>query len=279
MITIGYHGLGRGSIMELTGVKKSTTTPITKADVVKQLKKLKLADLDLLVVYANLEAFDYIIGGAQTIVEAIYEVTGYLTTIVMPAHSIHQSCPTFFDEALPKKWKELMVKHTPAYNESLSPILSGEVAEAFARMPRVYRSAHPVASYLASGRKAAWFMSGHQLGSMFGEQSPVQKLYAQDAKVLCLGIDYNQLTALHLAEYYADCRPKKMHEAIVNQEGEAKLAEFEDLAFDSTSFNEIGAAYEAANHEVPVFGIGKTTCKLVDYRTLIDFATDYLKAK
>ena len=184
MITIGYHGLGRGSIMELTGVKKSTTTPITKADVVKQLKKLKLADLDLLVVYANLEAFDYIIGGAQTIVEAIYEVTGYLTTIVMPAHSIHQSCPTFFDEALPKKWKELMVKHTPAYNESLSPILSGEVAEAFARMPRVYRSAHPVASYLASGRKAAWFMSGHQLGSMFGEQSPVQKLYAQDAAKL-----------------------------------------------------------------------------------------------
>ena len=122
-------------------------------------------------------------------------------------------------------------------------------------------------------------MSGHQLGSMFGEQSPVQKLYAQDAKVLCLGIDYNQLTALHLAEYYADCRPKKMHEAIVNREGEAKLAEFEDLAFDSTVFNEIGAAYEAANHEVPVFEIGKTTCKLVDYRTLIDFATDYLKAK
>ena len=46
MITISYHGLGRGSIMELTGVKKSMTTPVTKSDVVKQLKQLKLADLD-----------------------------------------------------------------------------------------------------------------------------------------------------------------------------------------------------------------------------------------
>lgn len=265
------------STMELAGVKRSITTPVTKSEFMKQLKQLRINDVDLLMVYANLDAFDYVIGGAQTVVEAIYELTGYHTTIVMPAHSLNQSCPTFFDETLPKKWKELMIKHMPAFDASLSPVLSGDVSETFARMPQVYRSAHPVTSYLATGRKADWFMSGHRLYSMFGDQSPLQKMYAQDAKVLCLGIDYSQLTALHLAEYYANCRPLKVHDAVINKAGDTKLVEFEDLAFDSGCFNEIGAAYEAEN-EALVCTIGNVECKLLDYRSLIDFATDYLKA-
>ena len=62
-----------------------------------------------------LKAFDYVIGGAQTVIEAIYEVAGYHTTIIMPAHKINQSCPrTFFDETLPKKWKSAVCKQTPA---------------------------------------------------------------------------------------------------------------------------------------------------------------------
>ncbi len=190
--------------MKSTDVISKTTKPVTKADWLKLLKQLNLASEELLIVYTDLKSFDYVIGGAQTIIEAIYEVAGYHTTIIMPAHSINQTCPTFFDESLPKKWKSTIYKHTPAFDSEVSPILAGDVSETFARNRNVCRSEHPIASYLASGRKADWFMANHQLQSMFGENSPLQKLYAQDAKILCLGVDYTQLTALHLAEYLAN---------------------------------------------------------------------------
>ena len=109
--------------MKSTDVISKTTKPVTKADWLKLLKQLNLASEELLIVYTDLKSFDYVIGGAQTIIEAIYEVAGYHTTIIMPAHSINQTCPTFFDETLPKKWKSAVCKQTPAFDPELSPIL------------------------------------------------------------------------------------------------------------------------------------------------------------
>ena len=113
--------------MKSTDVISKTTKPVTKADWLKLLKQLNLASEELLIVYTDLKSFDYVIGGAQTIIEAIYEVAGYHTTIIMPAHSINQTCPTFFDESLPKKWKSAIYKHTPAFDSEVSPILAGDV--------------------------------------------------------------------------------------------------------------------------------------------------------
>ena len=264
--------------MRLTEVISNTKKPITKSDWLKALKQLKVDQQELLIVYADLKAFDYVIGGAQTVIEAIYEVAGYHTTIIMPAHKINQSCPTFFDETLPKKWKSAVCKQTPAFDPELSPILSGAISETFSRNKNVCRSEHPIASYLAAGKKADWFMANHQLESMFGEKSPLQKLYAQDAKILCLGVDYSQLTALHLAEYFANCRDKMNHEAVIIQNGKRTLVEFEDLSLDSSRFNELGQAYEQSN-EVQTYPLGGVMCSLIDYRSLIDFATEFLKVK
>ena len=55
-----------------------------------------------------------------------------------------------------------------------------------------------------------------------------------------------------------------------------KKVEFEDLALDSSQFNELGAAYEQITN-VPKYSVGGGSCFLLDYRSLIDFATDYLK--
>lgn len=263
-------------IMRLTELISKTAKPITKSDWIKVLKQMNIVNEELLIIYADLKSFDYVIGGAQTVIEAIYEVAGYHATIIMPAHSINQTCPTFFDETLPKKWKATIHKNTPAFDLELSPILAGAVSETFARNQNISRSDHPVASYLATGRKADWFMANHQLQSMFGEKSPLQKLYAQDAKVLCLGVDYTQLTALHLAEYFANCRPLTTHEAVLMQNGKRTLVEFEDLALDSSSFNELGVAYEQVTN-VQKYPLGEAMCFLLDYRSLIDFATEYLK--
>lgn len=262
--------------MQSADVMTKVGKPITKGDFIKVFKQLNLAEHELLMVYADLKSFDYVIGGAQAVIEAIYEVAGYHTTIVMPAHSINQSCPTFFDETLPKKWNNMIRKQMPAFDKELSPILGGEIPETFARNQNVSRSEHPIASYLATGIKSDWFMANHQLTSMFGEKSPLQKLYAQGAKILCLGVEYSQLTALHLAEYFSNCCEKKVYEAVLTVNGKRTLVEFEDLKLDSTIFNQIGLIYEK-DTQVQKYSIGNSKCYLLDYRSLIDFSTEYLK--
>ena len=46
--------------------------------------------------------------------------------------------------------------------------------------------------------------------------------------------------------------------------------------FFSSSFNELGLAYEQ-EVEVNKTTIGGATCRLLDFRSVIDFATEYLK--
>lgn len=264
------------SMMVLKNVVNKTSKPVTKNELVKELRELGVENTELLIVYSDLKSFNFIIGGAQAVIEAIYEVTGYHTTVIMPSHRLDQVCPMFFDLDLPAKWHDKIKKHTPAYDVDLSPIESDEVAKIFAMGQNTSRSAHPVTSFIASGRKAEWYLNKHALNSMLGEGSPLQKLYAQDAKVLCLGVDYEQLTALHLAEYFANCREKVKHEAVMMQNGKRKLIEFEDLALDSSSFNELGKAYEK-EVEIKKSIIGGATCRLIDYPSLIDFGVNYLK--
>ena len=263
-------------MMILKDIVSKTNKPVTKNYLIKGLKELGVENTELLMVYSNLKSFNFIIGGAQTVIEAIYEVTGYHTTVIMPSHRLDQVCPSFFDLDLPTKWQDKIKKNTPAYDVNLSPIESGEIACTFAMSQNVSRSAHPVASFIATGRKAEWYLNNHRLNSMLGDGSPLQKLYAQDAKVLCLGVDYENVTALHLAEYFANCRETVKHEAVIMKNGKRTLVEFEDLALDSSSFNELGAAYEEAV-EVKKASIGGAVCRLIDFRSLIDFGTNYLK--
>lgn len=264
--------------MVVEEIISKTKKPVTKIDLIKGLRQLEIGNSELLMVYADLSKFDFIIGGAQTVIEAIYEVVGFHTTIVMPSHCLTGPCPTFFDETLPKKWQATLKKQMPAFDANLSPIHAGEVASAFAKLPNVHRSQHPVASFIVAGRKADWYVDNHRLNSMFGEHSPLQKLYAQDAKILCLGIDYEQLTALHLAEYFSNCRPKVMHEAVIMERGKRTLIEYEDLALNSGDFAEVGLAYEQSTI-VNKVEIGQATCMLHHFRPLIDFTTEYLSNK
>lgn len=262
--------------MVVEEITKRTKKPVVKSDIVKGLRKLGIENVELLMVYTDLSKFDYVIGGAQTVIEAIYEVAGFHTTIVMPSHRLTGPCPTFFEQTLPKEWQNIIKKQTPAFDVSLTPVYAGEVASAFAKLPNIHRSEHPVASFIAAGRKADWYMKNHRLNSMFGEGSPLQKLYAQDAKVLCLGTSYEELTALHLAHYFANSCSVVKHEAVILNHGKRTLVSYEDLALNSAVFNEIGQAYEQATVQVQNIEVGNALCQLHDFRTLVDFATSYL---
>lgn len=245
---------------------------ITKQEIVENLKKLNLQEEEILLVYGDVSETSNIIGGVQTVMEAIFETVGYHTTIMMPAHRL-SSKPTFFDPALP----ETVWEHVPAFDVDLTPIPSGNLAQAFAMHKSAVRSGHPLASFVAMGQKANWLMKGHQQQTMFGSGSPLEKAYAQSAKLLCIGMESERLTALHLLNYLAGKSEKSRYAAPVSEAGQRTIVTFEDLALDGSAYGEILNKY-AQSYEVDRVQIGNFAATLLDYRDLIDFGAEHVSA-
>ena len=116
-----------------------------------------------------------------------------------------------------KDWP-LIRENWPAYDKKMMPTNTmGAVAEMFRQWPGSVRSDHPARSICAWGKNAAYLTQNHDLSDIFGESSPLAKLYALNGKVLLLGTGYNKNTSMHLADVRAEYAGKHMcieHSAI-----------------------------------------------------------------
>ena len=63
----------------------SPATPITKEHLVADLRALGLDDGATVMVHTSLRSLGWVIGGAQTVLEALREAVGEACTIVMPS--------------------------------------------------------------------------------------------------------------------------------------------------------------------------------------------------
>lgn len=136
----------------------------------------------------------YVCGGAQTVIEALIEVVGKNGSIMMPTQSWKNPAPEdgVHGDADPKDW-DLIRANWPAYAKTLTPINTmGAVAEMFRQMPGSIRSGHPARSVCAWGKHAAYLTENHDLSNIFGDGSPIGKLYELNGKVLPLGTGYGK---------------------------------------------------------------------------------------
>lgn len=105
----------------------------------------------------------------------------------------------------PEAWWQTIRDNWPAYNKDItSTNTMGAVAEMFRRWPGTLRSDHPARSVAANGKHALYLTEGHDLSNIFGEGSPIGKLYELDGYVLLIGIGYDKNTSLHLADTRAE---------------------------------------------------------------------------
>lgn len=191
-----------------------TSKAITQKDLVTSFHEIGVNKDDTLLVHTSLSALGWVCGGPVTVIEALLESVGSMGTIVMPTHTAGNTDPrNWQNPPVPNSWWESIRESMPAFDPDKTPTLAmGVVAEAFRKWPEVKRSSHPIGSFAALGPKSDDILYDHDLKQMFGEGSPIAKLYDLNAKVLLLGVGHESNTSLHLAEYRADFKKTYIQE-------------------------------------------------------------------
>ena len=254
--------------------------PITKTEIKEAFTQIGLKAGAVVMVHTSLSAIGYVCGGAQTVIEALTETVGTEGTIMMPTQSWKNLDPedgvhwTVAEE----DW-QIIRNNWPAYDKRITPTNTmGAVAEMFRSWPGVIRSDHPARSVAAWGKNAEYLVSNHNLSNIFGDGSPIGKLYELDGSVLLIGVGYDKNTSLHLADVRASYPGKHNcieHSAIM-ENGKRVWKAYETLFVDGEDFKEIGAAFEK-EHEVKMDMLGGATLRFMRQRDLVDYAVGWIE--
>ncbi len=255
----------------------SPATPITKERLVADLRALGLDDGATVMVHTSLRSLGWVIGGAQTVLEALREAVGEAGTIVMPSQSWQLCDPAFLQEA-PEEWWPTIRENLPFYDPATSPSQTmGIVAELFRTTPGACRSPHPHRSVAAVGPKAARITAIHPFDAPVGEWSPLAALVELEAQVLLLGVGAGKMTALHLAEYRASYPSKRTIRNGVAQliDGKREWVTWDELDVHDEDFVEVAGAFAGDTDLVRRGVVGNATAQLIPVRPLVDYATDW----
>ena len=253
---------------------------IFKSDIVDAIKSADLQRGDSVMVHTSLGKIGYVCGGAQVVIEALIEIVGEEGTIMMPTQSWKNLDPEdgVHGDADETDWDRIR-ENWPAYNKAITPTNTmGAVAEMFRSWPGTMRSDHPARSVAAWGRNAEYLTKDHDISDIFGDTSPIGKLYELDGKVLLIGVDYDKNTSIHLADVRAEYPGKHTcieHSAVI-ENGKRVWKSYETLFVNGADFIDIGADFEAG-HIVKKAAIGGTGLRIMKQRELVDFAVEWIE--
>jgi len=259
--------------------------PISRQQLVADLQALGVGRGGDFLIHCSLRRIGPVDGGAATLLEALIEVAGPQSTLVVPTHTTlnsltsraHRAAVAGFDEDELARYIADMPGFDPAWTPSEG---MGALAEQVRTSPSAERSHHPITSFSALGLRARDCTSVHELDCHLGDQSPLGWLYAADAAILLLGVEYTACTAFHLAEYHLPwVPPVQLYHCFTAEEGERVTREFPAPALDDSDFGQLGAALEAAAADgLRVGDVGSGTGRLVSLRAAVDFGVSWLTA-
>ena len=221
---------------------------IIKQELINDFIKIGLEKGDVVIVHTSLKKIGYVCGGAQTVIEALIDVVGLEGTIMMPTQS----------------WKNLDPETGVHWDVDES------------EWDKI-RSNHPARSVCAWGKYATYLTENHSLSNIFGEGSPIARLYELDAKVLLIGVGYDKNTSIHLADVRADYPGKHdciEHSAII-ENGIRVWKAYSTLFVDGEDFEDIGLEFEKNN--VNIGKIGEAESRLMSQTELVDYSISWIE--
>jgi aminoglycoside 3-N-acetyltransferase len=258
-----------------------TATPLTVTSLCERLLACGLAEGQTVLVHMAMSKLGWVIGGAQAVILALLAAVGETGTIMMTTNNGDNSDPSeWHHPPVPESWWQIVRDHTPAYNPLTTPTRGmGVVPELFRTWPGVLRSAHPSFSLAARGPNAPYLIDDHALEEDCGDRSPLGKLYELDGHVLLLGVDHDNNTSLHLAEFRANYPGKRTvrQGCAMLVDGRRQWVTYETLEGNPDDFVEIGHAFDRA-HDIPVQQINDAQVRFLRQRWVVDFGVTWMEA-
>ncbi len=255
------------------------TSVIVKDDILQGLKDLGVKKGSVLEVHSSLSSFGYVVGGAQSVVDALLEVLDYDGTLVMPAQSSDNTDPSgWVNPPIRRDLYDVVRENTPAFNVRSSETRHmGAVVDNMRRREGVVTSSSASCAYCSWGKYARLICGRQPIHFPLGEDSPTSHLYDLNADCLLLGVDYDNATCMHLAEYRSAIREVVINAGAMEINGKRVWKKYLDRAIDSDIFVPIGKMMED-NGLVNVITIGNATCKLFKVKDGVDFARAYFES-
>ena len=186
---------------------------VTKTDILSTAKDLGINQGDMVLIHSSYKSLGEVEGGAETVIQGFVDAVGPDGTVIFPTF-----CQKDFYNSY-KTWH--MDKDSDV----------GYLTNYFRKREGSLRSDHPTHSVAACGNKAQWLTKTHghthkRFGDMgdtpFSADSPWEKIYNENAKVIGLGVSALSFTVRHYAEYVF------IEECLKNLEGHEKYEEMKN---------------------------------------------------
>lgn len=247
---------------------------VTKQDIQTALERLGVKAGDTMIVHSSFKSLGPVENGADTIVSGMLETLGEDGTLLFPT-------------LCQKDWEHVFENWTLD-----APSDVGYLTNYFRKLPEAKRSNQATHSVAAIGRDAVWFTETHgetgRRHGIFGDtcfsaDSPWEKMYERDTKVLFLGVGEQKCTLRHLAEYrFMDKCLKKAEQSPRYEELKSRVWCY-DRWDDRGVWWHILSAYVRQLMEpkgqVHVTQCGDATLTLFNTRDFVDTATQVMETR
>lgn len=253
---------------------------VSREDLVEGFRRIGIKKGMTVEVHTSMKKFGYVIGGSQTVVDALLEAVGYDGTIVMPLQSSGNTEPSYWVNPPAERylWNKIRSSMPPFDPDASEFAYMGQVPNNLNRRPGAYRSNHPSCAFVTYGKYGKLIAHTHDLDFALGENSPLGTMYGLPSYILLAGVGYDNCTAMHLGEYRSNARPIVLQGSAVEENGYRHWEKYLDLDLDSDEFKEIGEKFEAAG-KVTVGNVGAAECRFMKFSEIVDFTAEYLKKK
>ncbi len=183
---------------------------VSREQLATDLRALGVRNGGVVMVHSSLSQLGWVIGGAETVARALFDVLGPEGTLM--AYIGWEDEPPQPDDDVPDAIRAMIVEHHPPYDPLAARARKdhGRLPELLRTWPGAVHSGHPEAGVVAIGRRAGEIAHPHPFDFGYGEQSPYARLAALGGQVLMLGAPLDTTTLIHHAETIADVPGKRL---------------------------------------------------------------------
>ncbi|MCH4158871.1 MAG: AAC(3) family N-acetyltransferase [Bifidobacterium minimum] len=253
---------------------------MTRDDIVGDLRALGVREGMVLLVHVSMSRIGPVVGGEQTMAEALLEAVGETGTLVMPSQSWQLCDPAYLaDPSVSSAQWPTIRGNLPAYDPAVTPTRTmGRTAELFRTMPEVLRSSHPHRSFAARGPLAERVLAVHDLDDPVGERSPLSAIEACNGWSLLIGVGYEKCTMLHLAEHRSGTLRRVVRNgAPLLVDGRRRWVAFDEHIVHDEDFPDVGRAFAQETGLERLGHVGSAVSRLVPDSELVRFASAWFR--